>query len=163
MKAVAEKSELDELRRAVLKIDPRVLDHANWVRLKLVVAAELCNSAWGCKLYELERRGMISVKAKRGGDKYHQAFLDWRKWMAVDPEEFEPIRREFLYGKIEQTKRKMKEYKAIIGTLRLKHVEDIVIYEEWPWLERQKLDACEALEDLGNFIEHRTKRKRKSG
>jgi hypothetical protein len=156
MKQVAESEEVD------LRDDPRPMDRVMWNRLRLVLEAELCDKAWGCKLYQMHREGLISIEAMRAGDKYHQAVIDWRRWQGIDPEEFEPIRREFLYGKIKRSKQKLKEFTDILGVLRNKYVEEIVLYEQWPAYYHQKKQAIEALEDLGKYIlKGRTKGQRK--
>jgi hypothetical protein len=156
MKQVAESEEVD------LRDDPRPMDRVMWNRLRLVLEAELCDKAWGCKLYQMHREGLISIEAMRAGDKYHQAVIDWRRWQGIDPEEFEPIRREFLYGKIKRSKQKLKEFTDILGVLRNKYVEEIVLYEQWPAYYHQKKQAIEALEDLGKYIlKGRTRGQRK--
>jgi hypothetical protein len=157
MKLVAEKAEdLD------IMDDPRPKDRVMWNRLRLVLEAELCHQAWGCKLYQMHREGQITLDAMRAGDKYHQAILDWRTWNGVDPEEWEPIRRQFLYGKIDRAKRKLKEFTDVIGILRNKYVEEIILYERWPAYHWQKRKAIEGLEDLGIFLLKGTKRKRQT-
>lgn len=157
MKAVAEKTEeLDILD------DPRPKDRVMWNRLRLALEAELCHRAWGCKLYELQRRGEITLDAMRGGDKYHQAVLDWRRWIATDPDEFVPEARQFIEGKIARAKRKIKDCTQVINPHRNGYVDAIVLYEEWPVLGWQRQRAIEALEDLGTFFAKGTKRKRKT-
>jgi hypothetical protein len=156
MKLVAKVAEDPEARD-----DPRPMSRALWNRAKVVIEKEFAHPAWGCKLYEMQREGLISMDAMRAGDKYHQAYLDWRKWQAIDPEEFLPERRQFLYGKIKWSKRKLKEMTDVLTLLRNKYVEDIVIHEEWPPYYWQKMRACEALEELAIFLCKGTKRVRK--
>jgi hypothetical protein len=156
MKLVAEKAELD------LMDDPRPKDRAMWNRLRLVLEAELCDPAWGCKLYQMHREGQISLEARRAGDKLHQAILDWRRWQGVDPDDFPPESHQFIMGKIARAKRKLKEYTDVMNLLRNKYVEEIVVHEQWPAYHWQKTKAIEALEDLAIFIAKGTKRKQKT-
>lgn len=158
MKIVAnEAEELD------IMDDPRPRDRVMWNRLKLLLEAELCNEAWGCKLYQMHREGHITLEARRAGDKYHQAILDWRQWQAVDPEEMIPERRQFVYGKIDRTKRKLREFREVIDPFRNPFVDLVIMHEEWPVFDWQKKRVAEALEDLAFFLSKgRTKRQRKA-
>lgn len=153
----------EKIEELDLMDDPRPKARVMWNRLRLVLEAELCNEAWGCKLYQMHREGHISLEARRAGDKYHQAVLDWRRWEAIDPEEFIPERRQFLYGKIDRAKRKLNEFVDVFGPFCHPHIEAIVMYEQWPAYQWQKKRAVEGLERLAIFISKgRTKRVQKT-
>jgi hypothetical protein len=156
MKAVAKQAEELDLRD-----DPRPKDRVMWNRLRLVLEAELCNPAWGCKLYQMHREGLIDNDARRAGDKYHQAVLDWRRWQTCEPEDFIPEARQFIEGKIDRSKRKLKQYTDVLGLMRNKYVEEIVLHEKWPAYHWQKCRAIEALQDLADYLAKGTNRKRK--
>jgi hypothetical protein len=155
VKLVAEKAEdLD------LMDDPRPKDRVMWNRLRLVLEAELCNEAWGCKLYQMHREGFIDLEARKAGDKYQVIHSDWVKWNLTDPDVVRPEAKQFVEGKIARAKRKYQDCRIIMG-LRQKVVDMVVLRDEWPVYETQKREVRLALDDLATFFAKGTKRKQK--
>jgi hypothetical protein len=138
-------------------------------RLKEVVAVEVVHRAWGSALYKLQRLGHLDPKYNphlssdelvRAGNKYHQIVLDFQRYEDMDPEEAIPEARDFLYRKIKAGKKKWVGVKKELG-LRRKIVDSVILANEWPVFEAQKMEFRQALEDLATFFRLGTKRQQK--
>lgn len=136
--------------------DPRPKDRAMWNRLKLVVEAELCDRAWGCKLYQMHREGLIDNAEREAGDKYQIICRDFERWQDTDPDTLIAEAQEFALKKIQVVKRRFNDCIEILG-LRRKVVDSVVLHEEWPAYETHKKEVKRGLGDLANFFAKGTK------
>jgi hypothetical protein len=150
-------------KNSVLSLDddPRsVRDPAIFNRLKLMVFEEAIDRAWGCPLYILHRKGFLTNEQREAGDRYQALTINFDRTQDQDPEEAIPEGRELLYRRTARYKSKWHQaIDALVGCR--KEVDRLVLDEEYPGSEREKIVARKGLQLLSDLFCKGTKRQHK--
>jgi hypothetical protein len=150
--AKSEPVELDE--------DPRYIkDPVRFNRLRLMIFEEAIDRAWGCPLYILHRMGWITNEQREAGDRYQQLTQDMKRTQANDPDECIPEGRELIYRRTKRYKSRWRDAVGVLAGCR-QAVDRIVLDEEYPTSQREKVALREGLKLLTNFFIKGTKRVR---
>ena len=144
MKSVAE-PEID------LQDDPRAIkDPVVWNRMRLLHYHEAAHEAWGCALYAMHRKKLITDDQKRAGDAYWTIVENHKRWQATDPDEAGQG-SEMAYRRVKRAKEKYEDCRHTLG-LGKKVIDELIFEELWPATEASKKMVRDGIQLLANLF-----------
>lgn len=136
-----------------IKEDARkILEVAEWNRIRLIINHEALHQAWGYPLYALHRAGKITDDQREAGDAYWRVVDDHFKMQRDhDLDEVPEIGREFVKRRIEKAKDKYHGVTQELG-IGKKFLDALIFDHEYPTTEKQLKLTIACLEKLTYYF-----------